>query len=401
MALQYARILKVVIAVLFTTVSVVALLTGELVAQADDKDRDLILASIKGDLEQVKRLLDSGANVNAKDREGWTTLAWALRFRQWDVVKALLEKGAEVSGKARLSRRAVVEAAMDGRLEILRALLDQGLYVVTKSKEDYTALVENVREGNLAFIWRLLDEDTEVDAKEKPDKNEPPYQDDSTHDAKQHGASQAPDPATSKARFFGVDGWPYGIDCPGIELFWKSARAYATAYFETKKGKVLKLGNGKMAIFSPDCNCFWSTWYDGGVIEVFKTASGKRIYFFSGDYPAWSTDSSRIFMSRRGRDESKVYQLWEWSLINKEERKIVEVTDYCKCDPPEESIAWDPVEFKGNGDLIWSYSTCQEGANLRIWRILTVDPSSGKIKETETTERYCDTKIATPSDHED
>ena len=67
------------------------------------------------------------------------SLAWALRFRQWDVVKALLEKGAEVNGKARLSRRAVVEAAMDGRLEILRALLDKGLEVDTKSKEDYTA----------------------------------------------------------------------------------------------------------------------------------------------------------------------------------------------------------------------------------------------------------------------
>ena len=72
MALQYVRIPKVVIAVLFTTVSVVALLTGELIAQADDKDRDLILASIKGDLEQVKRLLDSGADVNAKDQQGWS-----------------------------------------------------------------------------------------------------------------------------------------------------------------------------------------------------------------------------------------------------------------------------------------------------------------------------------------
>ena len=141
---------------LFTSVSVVALLTGELVAQADDKDRDLILASIKGDLEQVKGLLDSGADVNAKDQQGWTSLAWALRFRQWDVVKALLEKGAEVSGKARLSRRAVVEAAMDGHLEILRALLDKGLYVDTKSKEEYKQLVEDIREGNLAVYLATL-----------------------------------------------------------------------------------------------------------------------------------------------------------------------------------------------------------------------------------------------------
>ena len=391
MALQYVRIQKVVIAVLFASVSVVVLLSGELIAQSDDKDRDLILASMKGDLEQVKRLLDSGTDVNAKDQQGWSSLAWALRFRQWDVVKALLEKGAEVNGKARLSRRAVVEAAMDGRLEILRALLDKGLEVDTKSKEDYTALVEDVREGNLAFIWRLLEEDTEVDAKGKTGEDKPPYREIDR---------------TSKAKFFGVGGWPYGVDCPGIELFWKfkndqentSAEEYPDAFFRTKEGKVVALSPG-MAMFSPDCNHFWSTWYEGAAIDVFETATGKQISSFRGYYPAWSPDSTRIFMLRTG--EGKVYQLWEWSLINKEERKIVEVTDYCECEPPGEGVAWYPVEFRENGDLIWSYSTCQQGANLRIWKVLTVDPSSGKIKETETKEDYCDNKIVTPLYHQD
>ena len=92
-------------------------------------------------------------------------------------------------------------------------------------------------------------------------------------------------------------------------------------------------------------------------------------------------------MSRTG--EGKVYQLWEWSLTDREKRKLNEVTDYCECDPPGEGVAWDPIKFRENGDLIWSYSTCEERASLQIGLVLTVDPSSGKIKETETIERYC------------
>ena len=379
---QYVRIRKVFIAVFVAGLLIVPLTVGA--SQGDDKDRELILASMRGKLEEVNRLLNSGANVNAEDQQGWTPLAWAVRARHWAVAKALLEKGAEINGKARLSRTAAIEGARNGHLEVLSALLDKGLEVDTKIKEDNTALIKAIKEGSLAKVMRLSGGDTKVEANRKPGKDQPSY-----------GHIDE----TSKAKFFGVGGWPYGRDCPGIELFWKFQKIeehdedneeYPAVFFQTKKGKVVRLGRGQLAMFSPDCNYFWSTWHNGMVIEVFETASGKQISSFVGYYPAWSPDSTRIFMSRT--DAGKVYQLWEWSLLSKEARKIAEVTDYCECQPPGEGVAWHPVKFEANGDVIWSYSTCQKGANFRIWRVLTIAPSSGRIRETETDElsKGCD-----------
>jgi hypothetical protein len=353
------------------------------IAQADDKGRELILASMQGNLEQLKRLLDSGADVNAKDQEGWTPLAWAIRSRQWAVVKVLLEKGAEINGKPSLSRTAVIEAARNGHLEVVRALLDKGLEVDMKGKGDYTTLIKAIREGNLVFLTQLLEGDTKVDAKRKQGNDAPRYE---------HIDS------TSKAKFFGVGGWPFGRDCPGIELFWKDRNDEDNAaeedeggyeaFFRTKKGEVVKLGKGQLAMFSPDCNYFWSTYHNGEVVEVFKTASGKKISSFVGYYPAWFPDSTRIYVSRRGK--GKVYELWEWSLTDRKERKLIEVTDYCECQPLGDSVAWHPVEFEANADVIWDYPTCQEGADYRLWRVLTLDPSSGKIKKTDSEEEPCD-----------
>lgn len=52
----------------------------------------LIVAAANGDTAICKLLLSFGANVNAKDKNGWTALHYATRDRQTEVVELLLRR---------------------------------------------------------------------------------------------------------------------------------------------------------------------------------------------------------------------------------------------------------------------------------------------------------------------
>ena len=66
-------------------------------SRADDLTDDLFAATRKGNLEQVKALLDKGASVNAKFSYGQTPLFFACDRGYMEIVKLLVERGADVN----------------------------------------------------------------------------------------------------------------------------------------------------------------------------------------------------------------------------------------------------------------------------------------------------------------
>jgi len=70
------------------------------IANANERDAKgrtkLMIAAKKGDIAKIEDLLYSGAEINARDEEGWTALMYAARFQKnSDVTTLLLIKGAD------------------------------------------------------------------------------------------------------------------------------------------------------------------------------------------------------------------------------------------------------------------------------------------------------------------
>lgn len=59
------------------------------------RDQALIKASRKGEVSKVKTLLNSGADMNAVDSEGWTPYLAASAEGNWEVMKILERGGAK------------------------------------------------------------------------------------------------------------------------------------------------------------------------------------------------------------------------------------------------------------------------------------------------------------------
>ena len=118
---------------------------------------DLLDAALEGQTEAVRTLLAGGADVNAKDAAGRTSLMLAIINVQHETVKVLLEYGADVNAEANDGVTALMLAALCGDPRIVQAVLNKGAELqgnfVTTGKtavsltagKGYAAVVELLR----------------------------------------------------------------------------------------------------------------------------------------------------------------------------------------------------------------------------------------------------------------
>jgi len=86
-------------------------------------DSRLIEAANRGDTKAVQTLLASGANVNAKDAQGYDALCLAAKGGHTETVRTLLSVGADVHAT---NDSALCSAANRGRTETVKVLLAAG-----------------------------------------------------------------------------------------------------------------------------------------------------------------------------------------------------------------------------------------------------------------------------------
>lgn len=130
----------------------------QIIPNPDERDASgktlLMRASKEGNEWELKQLLESHANVNLKDSDGWTALMYAVRYSgSLECVEKLLEAGADVTEKNAYGFSALVLAASyNGNPQILSKLLEN---YKASDKEVLRALVFLLTEQNISERQQL------------------------------------------------------------------------------------------------------------------------------------------------------------------------------------------------------------------------------------------------------
>lgn len=109
-------------------------------ARNKNGDTSLIIASDKGNLEAVKLLLECGADLSLKDANGDNALIRAAEKGHFDVVEELLFRKANINSTGQHKKTALMAATENGHTRVIKLLIKKGAKISVKNDCDKTAL---------------------------------------------------------------------------------------------------------------------------------------------------------------------------------------------------------------------------------------------------------------------
>ncbi|EKX45144.1 hypothetical protein GUITHDRAFT_152745 [Guillardia theta CCMP2712] len=131
---------------------------------------------MNGHTETVRKLVSLGANVNERQKDGWTALHFAARNGWEETVEALVKLGIDPNVKNDVDMTALHYAAWDSTIETCQKLIDLGVDVNHKAKGKLSALeLARKRRRELAGnkIAELLEKYSDVEKPSMEDESSP------------------------------------------------------------------------------------------------------------------------------------------------------------------------------------------------------------------------------------
>lgn len=137
-------------------ISFVLLLTGYTNAQ-----ETIFMAAERGNLAQVKNLLDAGISVDAQDKDGNTALYAAAYNGHTDIVKELLAQYADPNIANDAGETPLFAAIENNLTDIVDLLIKAGANTNTQTKDGVTLLMLAAQKGNAELTKGILSADDE------------------------------------------------------------------------------------------------------------------------------------------------------------------------------------------------------------------------------------------------
>ena len=124
---------------------------------------ELISASESGNLEDVRELIENGANVNLADSYGKTPLMYASENGYPEVVETLINGGANVNVKDEYHESALMYASANGHIRVVEALIKHNrAYLDWTNEYGESALMIALRRGYTKVVKALIDGGADV-----------------------------------------------------------------------------------------------------------------------------------------------------------------------------------------------------------------------------------------------
>lgn len=120
-----------------------------------ESETPLHYAAHLGDLELVRKLVELGADIDARNRFNQNPLLYAAYEGRVDVCRYLLEKGAAFDFQDNRGNTPILFAARQNHLEVVRMLIEKGAAVDLKGNAGATPLFHAAARGNLEILKML------------------------------------------------------------------------------------------------------------------------------------------------------------------------------------------------------------------------------------------------------
>lgn len=125
----------------------------------------LQLAVSTGDTKDVSRQITNGADVNTKNKDGFTPLHLATQRRDKDIIELLIAKGADINAKNKDGFTPLHVSAIQGYKDVAQLMIDKGADVNAKGKDGITPLYVAAALGHKDVAEVLIEKGADVNAK--------------------------------------------------------------------------------------------------------------------------------------------------------------------------------------------------------------------------------------------
>jgi len=118
--------------------------------------KSLHQAAVDGDMNNVKALISKGADINEKNRMGWTPLYTAVRNQQKTIAQFLIGKGADVNAKDNSGQTVLHLVVEAGQKDMVELLIAKGADINGISGRGENALSLAQKRGDKEVVDLLL-----------------------------------------------------------------------------------------------------------------------------------------------------------------------------------------------------------------------------------------------------